>query len=447
MHRAISALVVLLVVIPAVLALDLRHRRAEREEVQTMTHAQVGRQFLFLEELNQQASLHENTKGKQWVAPEYKADSGGCTPLVDYEHTLDKVNKWWQWGKRLHDLGSKVRDSSNKADYMRALFHALGENEWIQLLDGWTHPKGKQSFGDWYIQDLLGAAEYAAQQFGQKRWLTVDVYTTIHKMAFTRDAVRLGKRNGYRAENSGVYLPVPDKPLGVFHDIHLNGALNYDPKLRRMEVSPYNGRGWKYNDGYLYRWVYPGVSEDQGKAIVGQYLKEAWDGLEATDQFDYDKRLDIVVKLYHNLENFHCFLDGNGRTNYVVLQAMLVEIGLHPVSLYNLMESALGSVEEERQRVIEGFFKWEEAYTTGASGWTVPAIEARGKDCEAAIGAIMGTSPAKDSQAIPDTVGGCTCESVETCKSNALYNGKKWCYTSKTKICTWTWDYCSPGKV
>jgi len=267
-------------------------------------------------------------------------------------------------------------------------------------------------------------------------------------MAFTRDAVRLGKRNGYRTENSGVYLPLPDKPLGVFHDIHNNGALSYDPKLRVVDISPYNGHGWEYNDGSLYRWVYPGVSEEEGKRIVGEYLKEAWDGIEATGQFDYDKRLDIVVKLYHNLENFHCFLDGNGRTNYVVLQAMLAEVGLHPVLLYNLMESALGSVEEERQRVIEGFFKWEEAYTTKESGWTIPAIEARGKDCEVAVGQLMGTLPAPaNSATLPDTVGGCTCESFDTCSANTLYRGKKWCKTSTSKPCTWSWDYCAPGKL
>lgn len=104
-----------------------------------------------------------------------------------------------------------------------------------------THPKGKQSFGDWYIEDLLAAANYASQKFGTKRWLGVEVYTEIHQMAFSRDAVRLGKRNGYRTERSGVYLPVPDKPLGVFHDIHINGTMNYDPKLRKMEISPYNG--------------------------------------------------------------------------------------------------------------------------------------------------------------------------------------------------------------
>lgn len=189
------------------------------------------------------------------------------------------------------------------------------------------------------------------------------------------------------------------------------------------------------------------MTEEKGREIVANYFKEAWDALEATDEFDYDKRLNIVVKLYHNLENFHCFLDGNGRTNYVVLQAMLVEIGLHPVSLYNLMESALGSVEEERQRVIEGFFKWEEAYNTGESGWTVPAIEARGRDCELAVGYLMGTIPLPNGVQIPDTVGGCTCENINTCKTNPLKNGKKWCKISTTKPCTWATDYCAPGKV
>ena len=109
---------------------------------------------------------------------------------------------------------------------------------------GQTHPKGWDSFGEFYINDLQAASDYAAQQFGKPRWLTVDVYSTIHDMAFKQDAVRLGKRNGFRLENSGIYLPLPDKPLGVFHDIHLNGELNYDPKLRRVEVCTVQNEGF-----------------------------------------------------------------------------------------------------------------------------------------------------------------------------------------------------------
>lgn len=64
-----------------------------------------------------------------------------------------------------------------------------------------------------------------------------------------------------------------------------------------------------------------------------------------------EQALQAVVLLYHSLENFHCFVDGNGRTNILVLQSLLSFVGLHPVSFYNSMESALCSVEEMREKV------------------------------------------------------------------------------------------------
>jgi len=321
----------------------------------------------------------------------------------------------------------------------------LGKNSWMQYLDGWTHPKGHFSFGEWYIKDIKAAADYATSQFGKPNWLNVDTYTEIHRIAFGQDATRLGKRNGYRLENSGIYLPLPDKPLGVFHDIMMNGIINFDPTLRKVDKSPVqNEKGpvWKYNGGWLYRWVYPGVSEAQGRAIVQKYFDDTWAALAKTGEFDYDAKLNIVVQLYHNLENFHCFVDGNGRTNYVVLQSMLSEIGLHPVLLYNLMESALSSVQEERLRVIEGLYKWEEAYQTGQSGWTISASEARGKECDVAIGQMLGKIA--PTGFLPDTMGGCMCQNVATCDTNPLTENHRWCEADNK--CIWTWDICRDKK-
>lgn len=401
--------------------------------------------YLYQEKLVQEQALLVEVGGKVWEAPEYRADSGGCAPLTDWANYY-KDTKWFQWGRRVKPLALKVHQLNDHGEYMRATFNALGGNMWMQMIDGWTHPKGRNSFGSHYVDDLTTASNYAASQFGKKRWLNVDTYTQIHQLSFSQDATKLEKRNGYRLENSGIYLPVPDKPLGVFHDIMMNGAINFDPNLRKVDKSPVqNEKGpvWKYNGGWLYRWVYPGVSEAQGRTIVQRYFDDAWDAIEKADQFDYDTKLNVVVQLYHNLENFHCFVDGNGRTNYVVLQSMLCEIGLHPVLLYNLMESALGSVQEERQKVIEGFYKWEEAYTTGQSGWSISAIEARGKECEVAIGQLMGTVPANGA-VVPDTLGGCMCQDASTCETNPLTDGKQWC-TADNK-CIWTWDICAPGR-
>lgn len=389
------------------------------------------------------AASHDQS---MWEVPKYRADSGGCTPSVKWDE-FDKVNKWYEWEKRVDEKLVKIaKDAKDKQDRMKKLFFSLGEeNMWMQYIDGWTHPKGKESFGDFYINDMNKAADYAATQFGKKNWLDITVYTEIHSLAFTSDAKRLEKRNGFRRETSGVYLPLPDKPLGVFHDIQLNGKINYDVNLRKIDNSPAqnkNGPVWKYNSGYLQRWIYVGKSEEEDKKIVQSYFDAAWKSINEAK--DIGTKFKAVVLLYHNLENFHCFLDGNGRTNYLVLQSMLCEIGLHPVMLYNLMESALSSVEEEEQRVIEGLFKWEEAYKTGKPSWTIPAIEERSKDCDVAIDQLMGKAKAPAGVVVPDTLVGCTCRDVKTCDTNTKKRGLKWCKTDGK--CQYDWDYCAPGR-
>lgn len=182
------------------------------------------------------AASHDQS---MWEVPKYRADSGGCTPSVKWDE-FDKVNKWYEWEKRVDEKLVKIaKDAKDKQDRMKKLFFSLGEeNMWMQYIDGWTHPKGKESFGDFYINDMNKAADYAATQFGKKNWLDITVYTEIHSLAFTSDAKRLEKRNGFRRETSGVYLPLPDKPLGVFHDIQLNGKINYDVNLRKIDNSP-----------------------------------------------------------------------------------------------------------------------------------------------------------------------------------------------------------------
>jgi hypothetical protein len=262
----------------------------------------------------------------------------------------------------------------------------------------------------------------------------------------------LKKRNGFRGPDSWIYLPMPDKPLGVYHDIHNYGRMNYDPRLRVVDKM-LNTWGLWYNAGFQYRWVYPNIPWWFGPAKVKELFNKFWWDLSQINQNDpigaqRDHALTAVVHLYHSLENFHCFVDGNGRSNMLVLQVLLSWIGLHPVSFYNSMESALCSVEEMKEKVLEGYFHWETAYHQGHTAWTVPEMEKKGEECKRAIGQLDGKTPKYNFGAVPgqkpDTQGGCMCEDVSTCDSNGGFNGKLWCHTDA--YCTWKWDYCAGGR-
>jgi len=396
--------------------------------------------------------------------PEYKADSGGCQPATIWEKQAK--HKWWDWESRLPKLAEKVKGMSRDKRAATVLTALGDENMWLQIVDGWAHLKGPDAFGSEYVvdmkrsfaqcQNLLNTKGVSKDTFGEK------FYTDIHFQAFKQTAHLLSKRNGYRGPNSGVYLPLPDKPLGVFHDIHEYGKMTYNPQLRRIDRNSGAPTKWKYNQGYLMRWVYPNMEFAFGKAKVEELFNQFWveigkidSNKELSEGDQRDAKLTAVVWLYHSLENFHCFIDGNGRTNILVLDTLLSWVGLHPVSFYNSMESALASVDEMREKILEGYLKWEEAMRNiqdnkdFKSGWTLDAINIKNKECKVAIDALWGRGPAPDDGAgmpsmIPDTQGGCMCIDAKTCDSNEMFQNTQWCYTNSH--CTWKWDFCAPGR-
>jgi len=388
---------------------------------------------------------------------DYEADSGGCTPLSNYEKMQWAGNsKWQEWEKRLTSINDKVKSMSagEKAAYM---LEALGsDNIWHQIVDGWSHLKGPLSFGQPYVDDMKRGFKECATVL--KKGLTkenfeTEFYIKIHQIAFEKTAVELGKKNGLRGSNSWIYLPMPDKPLGVFHDVHLNGKKTYSPALRKVDKNGERTPGWKYNHGFQMRWVYPNIDVKYTKGNITELFNQFWsemDKIKTTDENEArNAKLTAVIWLYHSLENLHPYVDGNGRTDILVLDTLLCHIGMHPVAFYNSMESALSSVDEMKEKVLEGMSMWEktilniEEKKKPATGWTLPAIKEKNKECKQAIAKLWGKKPA-DGDFIPDTEGGCMCKNVAQCDSTKPYDGGKWCYT--TADCTWKWDFCAPGR-
>jgi len=394
---------------------------------------------------------------------DYKADSGGCLPLTRWEDEF-KYSKWWNWEARLPNLAAKLQglsDGTRAAKILKALGH---KHIWLQIVDGWAHPKGRDAFGHEYVDDMNRAFDVCAELLKKSGLDPVNFnepfYAKIHFDAFKQTAALLSKRNGYRGPQSGVYLPLPDKPLGVFHDIHEKGQMMYDPKLRMIDRNGAQTAKWKYNEHYLMRWVYPNLEIKFAQDMVASLFKQFWDELAAIspqtpEGEQRETKLFLVVKLYHALENFHSFIDGNGRTNILVLDTLLSWVGLHPVLFYNSMESALASVAEMREKVLEGYYMWEQAILNielkaqYVSGWTLEAIKKKNKECKASMDALFGRGPPPEDLAgvpafVADTEGGCLCLDAQSCEQNRKFNDKQWCYT--TPECTWKWDFCAPGR-
>jgi len=184
---------------------------------------------------------------------------------------------------------------------------------------------------------------------------------------------------------------------------------------------------------------------------VQEIIDYFWDAVEKipSDRSEAQKRaakLTAIVWLYHALENFHPFIDGNGRSNILLLSGLLSWAGLHPVSFYNSMESALVSWEEEREIVLEGYMHWEESFKTGETAWTEDEIDRKAKECQVAVDKLTKKRPPAERKAefLPDTLGGCMCTDEKACSTNDKFADEEWCHTDSN--CMWGWDYCAAGR-
>jgi hypothetical protein len=386
-----------------------------------------------------------------------KYDSGGCTPLIVWEDWCKKKhgNEWFEWEKRVPKLAKKVEKMSpnKRAEF---IFSSMGpKHMYLQYLDGRSQKDGPNAFGPEYITDMKAAHKKIGALLKKgitRKNLNMEFYDDLHKVAFTQTAKMLKKHNGFRGANSWIYLPLPDKPMAIFHNIHYKGKLNFDKKLRVVsKLSEYPIKGWAHNRGYQLRWRYPNLEEKYAREKVQEIFNYFWDAVDKipADKSEAQKRaakLTAITWLYHALENFHCFVDGNGRTNVLVLQALLCWAGLHPVSFYNSMESALAAWEEEREVVLEGYFKWEESYLTGKTGWSQEEIDRKAHECKVAVDKVLKPRSKKDrkKEFIADTLGGCMCKNADKCETNEKFANKKWCYTDNN--CLWGWDYCAEGR-
>jgi len=246
--------------------------------------------------------------------------------------------------------------------------------------------------------------------------------------------------------------------LAVFHGIHNKGVKVYHPDLASVEPAGNAPSNRTYNQGYSLRWHYTSLGVEGVREHTAELFKQFWSEMHAVNpevavSEKRTQRYKAVVKLYHSLENFHPFTDGNGRVNVLLLDMLLCYIGLHPISFYNSFESAFATSEEMYEKVAEGLFKWEEAYNnllagkTNITGWTRDAIRRKNVECLIAVNAVLG-KPLPEFIAtrpfVPDTMSGCMCEDSKSCETNPKRNGQQWCDADHN--CTWQWDVCAPGR-
>ena len=73
------------------------------------------------------------------------------------------------------------------------------------------------------------------------------------------------------------------------------------------------------------------------------------------------EKLVLIASTHRKLENLHPFIDGNSRTNRLILHKMLVENGMSPVILENPLAVHLQSNEKWADTLDKGMKDWDKA--------------------------------------------------------------------------------------
>jgi len=272
------------------------------------------------------------------------------------------------------------------------VYNGLKENTWLQYIDGWAQLKGKEVFGKHYVEDEVAAHNMAGERLKTAdAKIDADFFGKIHDHAFQQSAKDLDKKSAFRDKGNYIYLPLPTRKNVDLKQLYSGvKALSRPEDADVREVKPTKNHALSGQ----YQWSYKPKTSAEIKEMCNKFFNQFEQDVKAAGQ-DWDKILDAVVHLYSSLENIHPFLDGVGRTDQIVLNFYLSRVGLHPVSLYNTMESALSDEKDERQHILHGFYMWEQAYLQKKSPWTLETIQDKGKECMV-LYQKLGYQPKKD---------------------------------------------------
>jgi hypothetical protein len=208
-----------------------------------------------------------------------------------------------------------------------------GSDKWKEFIDEKDHPKGMFAYDDWRpptvenphgtktnndnpkaLYDFLHADQMVRASLGAP--MTVRDYEAINKTATA------GMRAPGRIRTGGVQWRMADVPTDEEKEtLSSNRYLNHDPNAedgRLVEVPALDGK----------------AGEDHQEAVRAEAAKIFAEHDDAMKEAgDTDAKIAIIAKTYQQLESLHAFNDGTSRTNHLVLNKMLTEIGQRPISI------------------------------------------------------------------------------------------------------------------
>lgn len=281
-------------------------------------------------------------------------------------------------------------------------YEGLGDDDaWKEIIDGRYHNLGAQTFDEGlhapsrdefdddeeyegvkadhteegYLQSMMNARAFVGNSLGKR--VDAGYLEEVHRISTAHkredasgeddgegEDAGTGYHGGYRNENDTevhVSFSAGDdyKQGGPNEAIaELNPDITKAVNMGAFDTDPSLAPATKGDDANLTLWFKTKKAANVKKA-VNKIMTGYYNSLEKAK--NKREKLVLIASTHRKLENLHPFIDGNSRTNRLILHKMLVENGMSPVILENPLAVHLQSNEKWADTLDKGMKDWDKA--------------------------------------------------------------------------------------
>lgn len=214
---------------------------------------------------------------------------------------------------------------------------------------------------DSYLSNLRTAQSWLRERRQVQRPMDIDAYKQLYKIVMSGSNLGLENKNfreGMVTTCTGHYGYIDKERLETVQSRHSHGPSEYlesgyEVNLEKSFVSGIRG----------YYFSSP--------EIIANHLAECFTRYNRAMEVagSSDEKLKIIAGLYQDLESSHPYLDGNGRTNRVLLNDLLETWGFQKTILSNPACAHFMTVENIVQEIKNGQEKYSFVLSLDSTDW------------------------------------------------------------------------------
>jgi hypothetical protein len=271
-----------------------------------------------------------------------------------------------------HSLSYSKINSAASPNELSKTYFGLGEQKWMECIEGRYHHLGKYVFDrgthqgtvePGFIANMEESFRFIKNFINFK--IDADWYLFLHKHTCAHfngdpEVFLMGqeKVGVFRTSDDNIYCTLAGV-YGVTPEARVEFQA-LDQALKREFGDSYGLGEMVYTDATqtATRLNYKAMSRDQVHRIFNKFLNEFYQEIgRATTP---DEKLWAIAKLHQRLEWLHPVKDGTSRTSTALMNKLLTDYGFHPAILeYPHVSSSYG-LKQWFEYLKEGLVKWEQ---------------------------------------------------------------------------------------